>query len=117
MNLTWSEDQQLLIDSAQRFAARYYTSDVRLRSLEQEPVSHSYSNVWRDLSQFGWLGVVVPSDSDGFGGGAMEVGILSEYAGRCLLLEPFLWSAVESVRLIQNVASPDVAENWLKKIV
>lgn len=117
MNLTWSEDQQLLIDSAQRFAARYYTPDVRLRSLEQEPVSHSSSNVWKDLSQFGWLGVVVPSDSEGFGGGAMEVGILSEYAGRCLLLEPFLWSAVESVRLIQNVASPDVANNWLKKIV
>jgi alkylation response protein AidB-like acyl-CoA dehydrogenase len=116
MNLSWSEDQQLLMDSAQRFAARYYTPEVRLRSLGHNPVTHTSPDVWRDLAEFGWLGVIVPPEAGGFGGGALEVGILSEQAGRCLLLEPYLWSALESVRLIQAVASPAVAEHWLAQI-
>jgi alkylation response protein AidB-like acyl-CoA dehydrogenase len=114
MNLSWSEEQRLLIDSAQRFASRYYTSEVR--SASRASPEGALGPVWRDLAEQGWLGVAVADSAGGFGGGALEIGILAEAAGRCLLLEPYLGSAVEAVRLLSAVAPSAGAASLLADI-
>ena len=105
MNLSWSQDQQLLIETSQRFATRYYTAKVRANA--RASADGASPQVWQDLAAQGWLGVAVPESNGGFGGGALEIGILAEGAGHCLLIEPWLWTAVEAVRLIREAASTE----------
>jgi alkylation response protein AidB-like acyl-CoA dehydrogenase len=114
MNLDWSDEQRLLIDSVQRFASRYYTPELR-RAARAAPEG-ALPRVWLDLAEQGWLGVAVAVADGGFGGGALEVSILAEGAGRCLLLEPYLWSAVEAVRLLAAAVPPEAAGGLLTGI-
>lgn len=99
MNFDYSSDQQMLRDSAHRYLQQQYGYLQRAQILRDGGFS---GKVWNDFASFGWLGAALPEDAAGFGGGAVEAGILMEAFGRHLVLEPYLPTVVVGGVLLQR---------------
>jgi alkylation response protein AidB-like acyl-CoA dehydrogenase len=88
MDLTPSDEQRLLRESADRFVSETYTADHR-RKVASEPLGFS-ADIWKQFADLGWLALPIAEAHGGLGGGAIEVGILMEAFGRGLVSEPYL---------------------------
>ena len=86
MDLTLSDEQRLLRESADRFVTETYDADHR-RRMASEPLGFSTA-IWKQFADLGWLALPVPEAYGGLGGGAIDVGILMEAFGRGLVAEP-----------------------------
>ena len=68
MKFDYDDEQRLLADSVQRFLARDYGFDARNRIVASE---RGFSTtVWKAFADLGLLGLGLPPDYGGFGGGA-----------------------------------------------
>jgi alkylation response protein AidB-like acyl-CoA dehydrogenase len=93
VDLSFSDDQRLLKDSVERFIAQRY--DFAAAAAEIATSSDRFSpEVWRALAEFGWLGLPLPEADGGFGGSAVDVGIVMEGLGKGLVLEPYVSTVV-----------------------
>lgn len=119
MDLTLSDEQRLLRESADRFVGDTYTADHR-RKTASEPNGFSAAT-WKQFADLGWLALPIAEAHGGLGGGATEVGLLMEAFGRGLVSEPFLSTVVIGAGLIAERGSesqkaallPNVAEGAL----
>ncbi|MBM3568577.1 MAG: pimeloyl-CoA dehydrogenase small subunit [Alphaproteobacteria bacterium] len=92
MDLSLSEEQQLLKDQVERFAREAYAFETRRRVLRSEAGFEPAH--WKQFAELGWLGVAFAEADGGLGGGPVETGIIMEAFGRGLVLEPFLPNVV-----------------------
>ena len=99
MDFTFSEEQQMLLDTARRFVARDYSFETRRQIKESAPDGFS-REVWQGLADLGLLALNVPEADGGLGGGAIETMLAMNAIGEGLLLEPYLASAVLATRTI-----------------
>lgn len=94
MDLTPSDEQVMLRDSARRFLG--------------ERIGHGAgAATWRDIAELGWLAIAVPGDAGGFGGAIEDIVLLAEEMGRGLARVPFIGSAVLAVRLVDRIAKSE----------
>ena len=93
MDLTLSDEQRLLRESADRFIAETYTADHRAHATPSEPLGFSPA-IWKQFADLGWLALPIAEAHGGLGGGAIEIGILMEAFGRGLVSEPYLSTVV-----------------------
>jgi alkylation response protein AidB-like acyl-CoA dehydrogenase len=114
MDLTLSDEQRLLRESAERFVAETYNADHR-RRLANDPLGFSAA-IWKQFAELGWLALPIPEAYDGLGGGAVEIGILMEAFGRGLVSEPYLSTVVIGAALIAESASEAQKQALLPKI-
>lgn len=98
MDLTLSDEQRLLRESADRFVGTTYTADHRRKSAA-EPNGFSPAS-WKQFAELGWLALPIAEQHGGLGGGAIEIGILMEAFGRALASEPYLSTVVIGAGLI-----------------
>ncbi|HEY0851430.1 MAG TPA: acyl-CoA dehydrogenase [Bradyrhizobium sp.] len=98
MDLTLSDEQRLLRESADRFVGTTYTADHRRKSAA-EPNGFSAAS-WKQFAELGWLALPIAEEHGGLGGGAIEIGILMEAFGRALTSEPYLSTVVIGAGLI-----------------
>lgn len=115
MDLSFSEEQRLLGDAAGRFVAGRYSFEAR-RAFLQSPEGFS-REIWREFADLGWLGLGIPEEFGGLGGGAVETGLVMEALGRALVVEPYLATAIVAPRLILALGSPAQKSALLPKIV
>ena len=92
MNFEYTEEQRLLAESVKRFAARDYAFEARKRILAS-PRGMSDA-VWKEIAGMGLLGLALPTDHGGFGGGAVDLMSVMESFGEALVVEPFLSTVV-----------------------
>ena len=92
MDLTLSDEQRLLRESADRFVNETYTADHR-RRIANDPLGFS-ADIWKQFADLGWLALPIAEAYGGLGGGAIEIGILMEAFGRGLVSEPYLSTVV-----------------------
>ena len=119
MDLTLSDEQRLLRESADRFVGETYTADHR-RKTAAEPNGFSAAT-WKQFADLGWLALPIAEEHGGLGGGAVDIGILMEAFGRGLVAEPYLSTVVIGAGLIAACGSeaqkaallPKVAEGAL----
>jgi alkylation response protein AidB-like acyl-CoA dehydrogenase len=119
MDLTPSDEQRLLRESADRFVSETYTADHR-RRIANDPLGFS-ADIWKQFADLGWLALPISEAYGGLGGGAIEVGILMEAFGRGLVSEPYLSTVVISASLISECGTeaqkqallPDIAAGSL----
>ena len=119
MNFEYTEEQRLLAESVRRFMARDYGFDAR-RKILASPEGAS-SGAWSELASMGLLGLGVPAEHGGFGGGALDMMSVMEAIGEALVLEPYL-STVIGAQLVARGGSeaqrreilPAVAEGRLR---
>jgi len=114
MDLTLSDEQRMLRESADRFISETYNSDHRKRSAN-DPRGYS-TDIWKQFADLGWLALPISEDHGGLGGGAVEIGILMEAFGRGLVSEPYLSSVVIGASLIAECGSPAQKQSLLPRI-
>jgi alkylation response protein AidB-like acyl-CoA dehydrogenase len=114
MDLTPSDEQRLLRESADRFINETYTTKLREQNA-REP--HGFSAaIWKQFAELGWLALPIDEDHGGIGGGAIEVGILMEAFGRGLVSEPYLATVVLGAGLIAEHGRAEQKEALLPKV-
>lgn len=119
MDLTLSDEQRLLRESADRFVAETFTSEHRKKAAN-DPLGYSPA-IWKQFAELGWLALPISEAHGGLGGGAIEIGLLMEAFGRGLVSEPFLSTVVIGAALVaecgteaqQQAILPKVAEGAL----
>jgi alkylation response protein AidB-like acyl-CoA dehydrogenase len=103
MDLTLSDEQRLLRESAERFVGETYNAEHR-RRLANDPLGFS-AEIWKRFAELGWLALPIPESHGGLGGGAVEIGILMEAFGRGLVSEPYLSTVVIGAALVGECGS------------
>jgi alkylation response protein AidB-like acyl-CoA dehydrogenase len=114
MDLTLSDEQRLLRESAERFVSETYTADHR-RKVANDPLGFS-ADIWKQFADLGWLALPIPEAHGGLGGGAIETGILMEVFGRGLVCEPYLSTVVIGASLISQCGTEAQKQALLPKI-
>ncbi len=114
MDFSYSSDQQMLRDAAQRYLAEQYSYAQRDKIWRATGYG---ARVWQDFANFGWLGAALPEDAGGFGGGPEEAAILAEAMGRHVVLEPYLWTAVVGGTLLRQGLSGERRDALLTEMV
>ncbi|GAB3432392.1 acyl-CoA dehydrogenase family protein [Actinophytocola sediminis] len=97
MDLTLTEDQELIQRTAREFLADH--TEATARHVASEPAGYS-TTLWREIVELGWTGLAF---DDSLGGGFLEACLLVEEFGRFAVPTPFTSSlvcamAVPSVR-------------------
>ncbi len=88
MNFGFSEEQDMLRDTARKFLeAECPTAFVR-KMMEHE-TGHS-AELWKRLADLGWLGLLIPQTLGGLGGSLLDATVIVEEMGKALLPGPFL---------------------------
>lgn len=107
MDFSFTSEQELLQDSAVKFALKGYGFEQYKRSLAAP--GQCDSAIWKQLAEFGWLALPVPEAAGGIGGSTLDMALVAEAFGAGLVIEPFLTGAVLPVLVL--AASPDVSKH------
>src|SRR5919202_1006578 len=87
MDLSLTEEQQLLQDSARDFL-RQECPTTHVRAMEEEPTGYS-PELWQKMTELGWAGLMFPEQYGGLGYTFVELCVLMEEFGRALVPGPF----------------------------
>ena len=114
MDIGFTEEQELLRDSARRFLEGECTTQfVRQRMAEPAAVTDEF---WRKLAEQGWLGIVYPEEDGGSGLGLVDLVVLMEEMGRAVMPGPFLSTVLLGGAAIAEAGSPAQRREWLPRI-
>src|SRR5262245_54684183 len=92
MNFGFSEEQEILRESARKFLdAECPTTFVR--KMMEGDTGHS-DELWKKLAAMGWLGLLIPQKLGGMGGSFLDATVILEEMGKALFPGPFLSSAL-----------------------
>ena len=88
MDFGFSEDQELLRDSARKFLdAECPTTFVR--KMMEDDNAHA-TELWKKAAELGWMGILIPEEHGGIGGSFLDLVVVMEEMGRSLMPGPFL---------------------------
>jgi alkylation response protein AidB-like acyl-CoA dehydrogenase len=90
VDLTLTDEQQLLVDAAHRFVEERW-STLRVRELEAAADGHD-PGLWGQVRALGWPGLALPEEHGGAGRGMLELALVAEQLGRGAVSCPLLWS-------------------------
>jgi alkylation response protein AidB-like acyl-CoA dehydrogenase len=94
MSLTLNAEQQMLKDNARQFV-RENAPVAHLRRLRDTKDATGFSaDLWRQMIELGWAGIVVPETYGGMGLGYTELGVVLEECGRTLVPQPLVSSVL-----------------------
>ena len=113
--MTLTDDQRLLQDTVRPFMADEGAIKKQLRHWRDTGCTDGYGTAfWKQFSELGLTGILIPEAQGGAGLGAVEAGVVLEEIGRNLTPSPFLTTAVASVRALEGSAQ---AERWFPGII
>ncbi len=113
MNFGFTEEQEVLRKTARDFL-REHASMKRVREVMESESSHA-PELWTQMAELGWLGLVVPEEYGGAGLSAIELGLVLEELGRSLAPVPFLPTAIASCALME-AGDREQQREWLTRI-
>lgn len=115
MDLFLSEQQKMLQKMARDFLAEKCPKDyVRLMETDERGYS---TELWCDMAESGWMGLVFPEKYGGGGLGFLDLILLLEEMGRACLPGPFFPTVLLGGLSILNMATEDQRGEFLPKIV
>jgi hypothetical protein len=114
MDLTLSDEQRLLRESAERFVNENFTADHR-RRMANDPLGYR-PEIWKKFAELGWLALAIGEEYGGLGGGAVETSLLMEAFGRGLVCEPYLSTIVIGAALIERCGTEAQKQEMLRPI-
>lgn len=93
MDISLSEEQELLQGSARDFLQK--ECPIRLvRAMEENDQGYDL-NLWKQMGDLGWFGLVLPEEYGGSGATMMDLAVLLEEFGRALVPGPFVPTVVQ----------------------
>jgi alkylation response protein AidB-like acyl-CoA dehydrogenase len=114
MNFEFSEEQQQLHDTVERYLAEQYPFE-RFRAINATASGWDKA-AWTGLAELGLLAVNVPVEQGGLGFGPLETLAIMGASGKSLLLEPFLESAVIATSVLRSLADDAGAAGLLTQM-
>jgi alkylation response protein AidB-like acyl-CoA dehydrogenase len=109
-----SEEQQLIRESGRTLLAERSGSAQLRRALDQ-PAGYD-AQLWRTMGELGWTGLAIPQAYGGAGLGWVELCILQEEQGRCLVASPFFSTCALAAPLIAGCGDEAQRASLLRRI-
>jgi alkylation response protein AidB-like acyl-CoA dehydrogenase len=113
MNFDLSDDQRAIKRTANEFLASRYKPET-MRELAEGERGFT-DEQWRELSELGWPGVMIPEQDGGLGLGAVELLVIQEEMGYALAPSP-LFSTVAAALLLAAAGTDEQRERWLGRL-
>ncbi|MFQ5947773.1 MAG: acyl-CoA dehydrogenase family protein [Acidimicrobiia bacterium] len=114
MNFAFSEEQELLRETARRFLEDKAPSE-KVRELMETDEGYDPA-LWSEVAQMGWQGMHIPEQYGGAGFSYLELIVLMEEMGRSLFPIPYLSSVVLGANAILVAGSEDQKNELLPGI-
>ncbi|WP_293425301.1 acyl-CoA dehydrogenase family protein [Phreatobacter sp.] len=115
--LVLNDDQTMLQDAARGFVQEK-APVAALRKIRDGKVADGFDrDLWRQMAEMGWTGVLVPEDQGGLGFGFVGAGVICEEMGRTLTASPFLSTAMMAATALSRAGTPAQKQRWLPAIV
>jgi alkylation response protein AidB-like acyl-CoA dehydrogenase len=114
MNFEFSDEQQQLQDTVDRYLSDQYTFE-KFRSINASAAGWDKA-VWAGLGELGVLALNVPAVQGGLGFGPLETLSVMGVCGKSLLLEPFLSSAVIATAVLRACADDTAAADLMARM-
>lgn len=115
MNFDLTKEQQLIADSVARFV-REESPVERFRQTRDTERAWA-PEVWKQMGEYGWLGIALPEEYGGIGGSFVDMAIILEQLGRGLAPEPYIPSVVLAAGLVERLGSDEQKERLLGPLV
>ncbi len=113
MDLGLTEEQQMLRDFARDFLEKECPESY-VRDMEEDATGYS-PDVWREMAEQGWMGLIIPDQYGGVGMGFLDLMVLIEEFGRSLVPGPFIPTCVATLGILE-AASEEQKQAWLPAI-
>ncbi len=114
MDLSLSDEQQQIVDSAAGFLAEASAMPA-VRAASQSAAGLDDA-LWRGMAGLGWCGVHLPEAAGGLGLGLVELVLLQEQLGRRLACVPFFDSVALASTVLRALPASDLAQDWLQRL-
>lgn len=114
MDFNFSEEQQLLADTVQRFVRDTYSFEARREILNSK--AGWSREAWQALAGLGLTALNVPEEHGGLGSGPVETMLVMNALGAGLVIEPFLAAAVLTPVLLTSLGDKAAAAELLPGI-
>ena len=114
MNLSYSDEQNMLREQVLKFCESDYTFDVREKIVESN-YGHN-PETWKQFADLGWLAVPFSEENGGFNFGPIELAVIFEEFGKALVAEPYLANVVMSGSVLES-SSNELAKQTISKII
>ena len=115
MDLSFTEDQELIKNSVEKFINDNYAFEKRRKIIAG---SKGFDEkIWKSFSELGWLALTFPVKYGGFGGGLIDLMILMKEFGRALVVEPYISTIVMSGNILAFCPESDLRNNILSSII
>ncbi len=92
MNLTLSEEQEILKTSARGYLANKFPKKV-VKGLEATDAGYS-AEIWKEMADMGWMGLMFPEKYGGANMSFLDLAVLLEEMGRACVPGPFFSTVV-----------------------
>ena len=114
MDIGFSEEQELLRDTARKFLDSVCTTKfVRERMATAEAMTPEF---WAQLAEQGWLGIAYAEDDGGSGLGLVDLVVLMEEMGRAVMPGPYVATVLLGGAAIAAAGSPAQRREYLPRI-
>ena len=115
MDFSYSDEQQMLQESVQKFVQRHYAFDAR-RAILGSAQGYSAQH-WALFAELGWLTVPFAEADGGFGGLATDLMVLMDEFGKALVVEPFVTGVVMGGGLLSALGTPAQKKALLPQVM
>lgn len=99
MDLELSEEQEMLREFSRDFLEKE-CPEALVREMEEDEKGYS-TELWQQMADQGWAGLIVPNNYGGVGMTFMELAVLTEEIGRALVPGPFLNNCGAAISLLE----------------
>jgi alkylation response protein AidB-like acyl-CoA dehydrogenase len=114
VDFSFTDEQQMLLDSTRRFVADHYGLEQR-RQIAASTDGFS-REAWQQFAELGLLALNIPEQDGGLEAGPIGTLLVSMALGEALVVEPYLSSAVLATRAISQLGSPQQRSEWLPRL-
>ena len=114
MDLGLSEEQEMLKTMAREFLTDKLPKAV-VREIEESELGYS-PDLWREMAELGWVGLVFPEKYGGSGMGFLDLAVLLEEMGKACLPGPYFSTVILGGLPILDFGSEEQKQEYLPKI-
>ncbi|MBM4358186.1 MAG: acyl-CoA dehydrogenase family protein [Deltaproteobacteria bacterium] len=114
MDFELSADQRMIVETAAAFVKKELPLE-RMRHMREDATGWS-RDVWKQMGELGWLGIMHPESVGGFGGSFVDAALILERLGGNLVGEPFAASAVVGA-MAMRAGSAEQQERFLAPMI
>jgi len=116
MDIDLNEQQEMLRRIARDFLADKCPVSAVRKIIEAEDEADYPPNLWREITDLGWLGLPFPSEYGGEGGSYLDLVVLLEEMGRVCFPSPFFSTVVLGGLSILHIGNDEQKREFLPKI-